>query len=390
MTTTPFYERKSYVLSPSEFEELFKNNEEINKIAEGICPVFHEDWKSNLILEKGKDYQHFRPCKDDDLSKKIIEDFKFRKYNGQFADAKSSDGKSLYKFEVVSGKEVGKLDLIRVPFENLPQNWQKANFDAALFAVALIKKYFSKYDHFSFQSFEALSSDVHEFWVSKNGYPGQKASLMLPYALLPVETFQNNEKDKDRKHIILTTTELTNQSNVLKRNRDIVLRAIETVFVSQSCPTGLKERFMKEIEALKYEIAERNAFDFGMHQMLKSRVKNCLNNAIESKNLKPEGLTLDVFEKVLCVPYYEEWKTFHSAKLLNKNLDVGFDEIVVNNEDFNAKQFVREQVSSILTELAENGEINREFATKSQELFQNEIPVKNKQDFANFKSSVQE
>lgn len=390
MTTTPFYERKFYVLSPNEFEELIKDNEELKRIAEAICPVFHEDWKSNLILEKGKDYQHFRPCKDDELSQKIVEDFKFRKYNGQFADAKSSDGKPLYKVEIVSGKEIGKLDLIRVPFENLPQNWQNTNLDAALFAVALIKKYFSKYDHFSFKSFEALSSDIHEFWVSKNGYPGQKASLMLPYALLPVEKFQNNEKDKDRNHIILITTELTNQSNVLKRNRDILLRAIETVFASQSCPTGLKERYIKEIEALKYEIAERNAFDFGMRHMLKSRVKNCLNNAIESKNLKPEEFTLDVFEKVLCAPYYEEWKTFHSAKVLNKNLDVGFDEIVVNNEEFNAKQFVREQVSSILTDLAKNGEINREFATKSQELFQSEIPMQNKRDFSNFKSSIQE
>lgn len=384
MTKTPFYERHYYFLSPQEFEVEFASNENIKTIAKLISPAFHEDWKRNLVVEKGKDYQHFRPCKNDELSQKIVDDFKSRKYNGEFCDAKSEDGKPLYKVEIVSGKEIGKLDLIRVPFEKLPPSWQDANLDAALFAVSLVVKYFSKYDHFTSKSFEALSSDIHEFWVSKNGYQGQKASLMLPYAFLPIERFQNNEKDKDRNHIILAIDELTNQTNVSKDSKETLLSAIEAIFGAKSCPTGLQKTYIEEIKALKYEIAERNAFDYGMKNILRHRVAVCMKDEI-GNGLTPDSLTLEAFEDAFCAPYYTEWKTFFHPEILKK-LDVKFGEIIVNNEEFNAKQFVREQVSLHVNSLAKEGKIDAQFATKVNQLFESEIPMQNKKDFEKFNS----
>lgn len=385
MTKTPFYERKYYFLSPQEFELEFAANENIKTIAKLISPAFHEDWKGNLVREKGRDYQHFRPCKDDELSQKIVDDFKSRKYNGQFCDAKSEDGKPLYKVEIVSGKEIGKLDLIRVPFENLPLSWQNANLDAALFAVSIVAKYLSNHEHFSFKTFEALSSDIHEFWASKNDYPGQKASLMLPYALLPVEGFSNNEKDKDRKHIILTINELTNQVNVSKNSKEALLRAIKAVFGTKSCSTGLQKGFIEEIESLKDEIVERNAFDYGMRNLLKISVEARLKNEIKDNGLTPEKLTFENFESKFCVPYFSEWKTFHSHESLKK-IDVPYTKIEVNNQSFNAKQFVREQVSILFGELAHEGKIDAQFATKINGFFENEIPMQNQKDFEKLSS----
>ena len=49
-----------------------ENGDKLLELAENISVCLHEDWKSNLVREKGKDYQHFRPVKDAEFAKMVI------------------------------------------------------------------------------------------------------------------------------------------------------------------------------------------------------------------------------------------------------------------------------------------------------------------------------
>lgn len=385
INTTPFYERKSYFLSPEDFKIIVQNaNSNLKTIAESLCPALYENWKAKITSEKGQNFTLFCACKDEELSQKIVDDFKTNKFGGQYANAKAKDGKAIYRVEIENGKEIGQLDLIRASFKDLPKALQNAYFETALFNVSLIKTYLETHDKFDFKHFEALSSDIHEFWVSKNLFGEQKSSLLLPYLLMPVQKFQDNEKDKARNQLFLTINELTKQSNVLKDQQSNFLCAIENVFQNKATKTGLDEKYLKQLENLKPEIAERNAYDFGMRQILKNRVQKSFNSAIIDFSLTPETFTFEDFENKICLDYYEIWKSFHNLNNFNKNYNVQYFNLKVNNEKFNPKQFVREQVSTFINEFAKEGIIDAKYAEKVNGFFEKEIPQKNKVNFKKF------
>lgn len=42
------------------------------ELARNISACLHEDWKQNLIREKGTEYQHFRPVKDAKFEQEVL------------------------------------------------------------------------------------------------------------------------------------------------------------------------------------------------------------------------------------------------------------------------------------------------------------------------------
>ena len=90
---TMFFEHIANYLSHEDMEKMMgsKEGEMLAMLAENISACLHEDWKQNLIREKGPEYQHFRPVKDAALEEDIL------KNPEKYLSQKSEDGKNLYR-----------------------------------------------------------------------------------------------------------------------------------------------------------------------------------------------------------------------------------------------------------------------------------------------------
>lgn len=333
--------------------------EKFLELARNISVCLHEDWKQNLIREKGTEYQHFRPVKDAELASKVLAN------KEEYLNKVSADGKHL--FRIVEGEKDGQktydvqFDLIRVPFEDLSKKWQEANLEAAKFALCLVKTaadggQLEAVGEELFKNFEMMSHDVHLEWMYReSGWAAPE--LLLPYEYLTIDTPSHNEKDKDRAHIEATTAELTFQPNIMERNRSIVIRAINELFGNNAIESGLNPEILKNIVEIKKYVELQNQIDYQAFKQTKQAVIE------KSKMLK--GKTSITFEELetLAKTYFETWK--ESVKYISelpkadgsiigalpKSVNVSYDNLTVDDVRVNHKNISRIEVRKILESL---------------------------------------
>lgn len=329
------------------------------------------------------------------------------------------DGKSL--FRIVEKDENGQtvehleFDLIRVPFERLTKKWQEANLDAAKFALCLAKKAIEAGDlSFEqgeltpmeiqknqirvFENFENMAHDVHLEWMFREG-GWAEAKLLYPYEYLAVDTDGYNQKDKDRAHIVATTTGLTFQpnfqSNILERNRSIVIRAVYELFGAfANEENGLDKSIINNLIFIQNLIDNRNYEDYLKYIRHRRDVRDYAVELLEGES----ELTFKNLEK-LAKKYFEVWKReYRDVKPgLPKKVDVEYSEIEVDDPIVNHKNIARDAVYEILVELASLNDksildpemLPSILAIKDDhsEIYK-QIKKQNEEDFANFQAKL--
>lgn len=391
MNTTPFFSRPIYFLSGSQYNEMKESefSEHFLALAKESSPLFHYSWRDDLIEAKGRDYQHFRPLKDDLVSQQIRALYD----SGRFSLAEagrilnptceeelvSPDGKDLFSF----GDDGSvKFDLIRVDFNHLTQKWQDANLDAALFALCLVQKCVSEGVTINFENFEKMSSDIHEFWAANNNYPGQSSKLMTIYKNLPVDALRNNQKDKDRAHIGHTVDSLSLPLTEASKNRQIVLNAMKVLFGDHQQEGVLDSSFGEQIDALQTEIDQRNIEDFARYKQLSAQTKEEVLSILQGR----EEVDLETFE-AMSAAFHEQWRSIYGEEQ-DENIIADYDQLPVNDPLFNQKQFSRECVQTFLGEMASEGLISETVVESVNGLTQ-EIEALNQADFLSYQQSQQ-
>lgn len=391
MNTVPFFERPVYFLSAGQYQEI-KNgefSEHFLALAKESSPLFHYSWRDDLVEAKGKDYQHFRPLKDDVVSQQIRALYD----SGNFSLAEagrilnpaceeelvSPDGKDLFSF----GDDGSvKFDLIRVDFDHLTQKWQDANLDAALFALCLVQKCISSGVTINFENFERMSSDIHEFWAANNNYPGQSSKLMTIYKNLPVDALRNNQKDKDRAHIGHTVDSLSLPLTEASKNRQIVLNAMKALFKDKQQDGALDSSFAEQIDALQAEIDQRNIEDFTKYKQLSAQTKEQVLSILQGKG----EVDLETFE-AMSAAFHEQWRSIYGEEQ-NENIVADYDQLPVNDPLFNQKQFSRECVQTFLGEMVSDGLIPSSVMDSVGALTP-QIEALNQQDFMKYQAANQ-
>lgn len=393
MKNTMFFEHNANFLNHEGMLAMLasKQGPELLELAKNISVCLHEDWKNNLVREKGPEYQHFRPVKDAALEQDILNNPE--KYLSQ----KSEDGKNLYRI-VETKKEDGtstfaaQFDLIRVPFENLSEKWQNANLDAAKFALCLVKSCIEKnglegstFDVFN--SFEGMSHDVHIEWMERE-HSWADIRLLFPYEQLIVKSPANNEKDKDRAHVVAVSRELVMQPNILARNRSIVIRAIQEIFKTNAVESGLKPEVMQKIEAIFPLIAEQNKADFARYETFKAVLKQEIAKILGAKN----ELTFEDLEKT-AAEYYKFWKAqAQTVGALPKEYESSYSNLLADDERINFKNVARLEIADLVKEMVKNKELdegllegaNAVLSSDESTLIGQKIKQKNKEDVANY------
>lgn len=391
MNTIPFFERPVYFLSAGQYQQIKngKFSEHFLALAKESSPLFHYSWRDDLVEAKGKDYQHFRPLKDDIVSQQIRALYD----SGNFSLAEagrilnpaceeelvSPDGKDLFSF----GDDGSvKFDLIRVDFDHLTKKWQAANLDAALFALCLVQKCISSGVTINFENFERMSSDIHEFWAANNNYPGQSSKLMTIYKNLPVDALRNNQKDKDRAHIGHTVDSLSLPLTEASKNRQIVLNAMKALFKDKQQDGSLDSSFAEQIDALQTEIDQRNIEDFTKYKQLSAQTKEQVLSILQGKG----EVDLETFE-AMSAAFHEQWRSIYGEEQ-NENIVSDYDQLPVNDPLFNQKQFSRECVQTFLGEMVSEGLIPSSVMDSVGSLAP-QIEALNQQDFMKYQAANQ-
>lgn len=383
MNTVPFFSRPRYFLTTERYKMMQYGSEGwyLTTLAKESSRSFHYSWRDDLITAKGEEYQHFRPLKDDAVATQIRALYD----SGNFSLAEagrilnpdceeelvSPDGKDLFLF----GDDGSvKFDLIRVDFDHLTQKWQDANFDAAMFALCLVQDCIWHQVPFTFENFEKMSSDIHEYWCENNNYPGQSAKLMTIYKNLPVDALRNNQKDKDRAHIGLTVGSLSLPLTEASKNRQIVLNAMNAIFKHYQENGMLDPRFSEQLESLQTQIDQKNVEDFTKYKMLQSQTKEQLVVLLQDKT----EVDLETFEGLAAV-FHDQWRSIYGEDQ-DANIVLDYDKLPVNDPLFNQKQFSRECVQTFLGEMVQEGLIP-ETVAESVAGLEKEIAAQNQADF---------
>lgn len=392
MNTVPFFNRPTYFLSSSQFKmmQYGSTGQHLTALAKESSRSFHYSWRDDLIAAKGSEYQHFRPLKDDEVTRQIRALYD----SGMFTLAEagrilnpdceeelvSPDGKDLFLF----GEDGSvKFDLIRVDFDHLTQKWQDANFDAAMFALCLVQKCISYKVPFTFENFEKMSSDIHEYWCENNNYPGQSAKLMTIYKNLPVDAMRNNQKDKDRAHIGLTVGSLSLPLTEASKNRQIVLNAMNALFRENQQNGTLDPAFEEQLKALQVDIDRKNFEDYMKYRQLSSQTKEQVMAILQDKT----EVDLATFEQ-MAAAFHDQWRSIYGEGQ-DAHIVADYDKLPVNDPAFNQKQFSRECVQTFLGEMVEEGLIP-ESVTESVSGLTEEIEAQNQSDFLKYQHSFVE
>lgn len=392
---TMFFEHIANFLDHEQMEEMMSSKEgkALAFLAEQISACLHEDWKQNLIREKGEEYQHFRPVKDAALEADILAN------PDKYLSQKSEDGKSLYKIvetkhEDGSVTKAAQFDLIRVEFENLTKKWQMANYDAAQFALCMVKKalesgVFQGDKQQTFNEIEMMSHDVHIEWMQREmGWADVR--LLVPYEQLIVSTEGHNEKDKDRAHVLAVTNELSFKPNISDRNRSIVERAISVLFEHNAVETGLNPEIMERVKSAQTLIAEQNKKDYERCSAFKEEVKKQTAVALKGK----KTLGYNEIEKISAI-YYEEWKK--QAKTIGKlpkEYDASYSELLADDVRINFKNVARLEMVDLVKEMVAEGLVPETMLEGANAVFDEStelgqsIKKKNEEDFANYQAMI--
>ena len=92
------------------------------------------------------------------------------------------------------GKNI--VDIANTPFQDLPVDWQRDNFEAAEAALSMVKDRASRGEPFDNQFIENASAILHERWRERAG-PTASPELQVPFGELP-----RDEREKDRAQIV--------------------------------------------------------------------------------------------------------------------------------------------------------------------------------------------
>lgn len=369
--------------------------ETLKELASQISVCLHEDWKQNLIREKGEDYQHFRPVKDAELEKTILENAE------EFLKQKSEDGKPLYRIEEKKNADgsvtkSAQFDLIRVPFEKLSKKWQNANYDAAQFALCLVKTSIEKHAFDGdreqmFENFEKMAHDIHIEWMERES-DWADVRLLVPYEQLVVKTNGHNEKDKDRAHVQAVVTELTFQPNILARNRSIVARAIKELVGKDAIQNGLNPDFAKKLSEINGLLENKNNEDFERYKNFKNQVKSKIKPILAGK----ESISFAELEKMAEI-YYECWKKqAKTVGKLPKEYDASYENLLVDDERINFKNVARREIADLVKELAKEKVVSEKLILDADTILNEDISkklgqkikAKNQDDLANYQAFV--
>lgn len=399
-----FFEHNEYYLGHKQAELMFddpSNGETLLKLSKIVSECLHEDWRANIIKQKGPNGDHFRPVKDDNLTKAILENEDLRKRF--LALEEKGTGKKLFKIvpkEVIEKQEDGseqkkiveevQFDLMRMKFEDLTQAWQDANLKAAKFAIALIKTGLNQNalqgtPQEVFTNFEKMSHDVHIEWMIREKDWGD-ARLFFPYELLSVNDLNNGEKQKDRDQLLVIFSGLSFQSNILAKNRSIVLRALKEVLNEQSNENGINQEIVKNLESIDGLIKQQNEIDYARCQKFKSSVKKQTLATLKNK----ESLTFEDLEKI-CAIYYEEWKKQSSQIMkLPKEYDASYSDLLAMDTRLNFKNAARMDMADLIKEMISENQLNPALLQGINDMNDPEsdiakkISKQNEEDFANY------
>ena len=351
-----FFENKAIFVNHQDMLEMLSSEDgaQLLEVADKISERLHEDWKQNLIREKGPEYQHFRPVKSLQLEYAIIHN------PDKYLNIKSSDGKNLYR--IVEQKQpdgtitkTAQFDLIRVPFANLSQKWKDANLDAAKFALCLVKtcidqESFGETREQAFETFEGMSHDVHVEWMERE-HSWADVRLLFPYKHLLVKSKTNNEKDKDRAHVIAAASEITFQPNILARNRSIVVRAMDEISKNPALRGSLTPDFIQKLVSITELIEQQNIADFERYNGFKNNVKTDIEPILSGKT----ELTFADLEKC-AARYFKHWKAQASTVdgALPKEYDSSYDDLLADDERINFKNVARLDISDLVKEMVKD------------------------------------
>ena len=402
------FEQRANYMDKEKMEKMLSGEEgaELLKLAGNISAALHEDWKENLVREKGTEYQHFRDVKDEERKQEIlankeeinqVEELLKTDPSAITAEQRkkylSEDGKLLYRIETQKKKvmgedgeekevdvEVAMFDLMRVPFVELTKRWQDANLDAAKFALCLVKEVLDQgklkgSPEEIFKVFEEMSHDVHLFWMVENMWADP--DLLRPYEYLKVDTPGYNEKDKDRDKINKTTVALTNQSNLPERNRSIVVRAVIELMNNHAVSTGLDPKVLESLHSIIPHIKKQNEIDYTRYLKNKNKVQDTAQRVLKDKD---EMLFSDL--EILARTYFEDWKKEYLQSIgLPDDVNVPYDQIPVEDERINHKNIARKEVLQILMELQKEGKL---IVPPPEKAMKKKIADSNKKDHAKY------
>lgn len=374
-------------------------------LAKLVSRCLHEDWKQNLINERGTEYQHFRPVKDSTLTEMVLAN------PDGYLSLRSEDDKPLFRLvpkqrkikKEVEEDGVTKLvetdeyetytevqfDLIRVDFDNLTDAWQNANLDAAKFAIALIHKALPQGalqgdPQKVFEDLEKMSHDVHIEWMIREQDWGD-ISLFFPYELLTAE-----EQSKDTAQLLSIIEGLSFKSNIFARNRAIVIRAIKETLGQFATDEGLEQTIMKNLEAIEPIVAKYTEENEKRSSEFKLAVAEQTVDALKGK----DSLTFEDFEKLAEI-YYNEWKRQASQVMkLPKEYESSYENHVVSHPRINFKAVARKEMMDLVTELVQGGFVNASILDSIQQIndpnsdIAKKITARNDEDYANYQASL--
>ena len=376
-------------------------------LAKLVSKCLHEDWRQNVINEQknNPDYQHFRPVKDAELTAKVLaEPEKYLKQTGERFENDPLGAKPLYRIvdvpvtkkekqpdgtekEVHTTEKQVQFDLMRMDFDNLTQKWQDANLDAAKFAVALINKALPQgalqgKPEKVFKDLEEMSHDVHIEWMIREQDWGS-IELFFPY-----EVLTSSEQAKDTAQILSIIHGLSFRSDILAKNRSIVVRALKEVMSEYATDDGLKKEIEDNLESIQpivdahtKEIDERSS-------NFKKAVSEKTIAALSGK----ENLTFEDLEKISAI-YYNEWRTQASSVVkLPAAYESSYENIPMEHARINFKSVARKEISTLVQELAKDGRISSKLAEDVSKINDPEseiakrIAESNEKDLANYQA----
>ena len=232
-----------------------------------------------------------------------------------------------------------------------------------------------------------MSHDVHIEWMERE-HSWADIRLLFPYEQLIVKSPANNEKDKDRAHVVAVSRELVMQPNILARNRSIVIRAIQEIFKTNAVESGLKPEVMQKIEAIFPLIAEQNKADFARYETFKAVLKQEIAEILGAKT----ELTFEDLEKAAAV-YYKFWKAqAQTVGALPKEYESSYSNLLADDERINFKNVARLEIADLVKEMVKNKELdegllegaNAVLSSDESTLIGQKIKRKNQEDVANY------
>ena len=389
-----------------------------------VSRCLHEDWRQNLINEKKAllieelnkqgieydpskhhiEYQHFRPVKDAEITERVLANREaYLSQTGKInPDDENEPARPLYRIVPKTRKEEQpdgtvkevpyeevQFDLLRMNFDELSKKWQDANIDAAKYAIALIK---TALDQGAlrgdpkkvFEDIEKMSHDVHIEWMIREQDWGD-LKLFLPYELLTTD-----EQKKDSAQLLIIMKGISFKSDILARNRAIVIRALKEVLAEYSDEDGFKKEIMESLEAAQPYIDQYDEANARRCQSFKNIVKKKTVAALAGK----ENFTFADLEAVSKI-YYEEWKAQVNVIMpLPKEYENTYENHPVADERLNFKNIARYEMQDLLQELLKEKAISEKLAAgigsigDSGSDIGKKIAQQNAEDFANYTALI--